>query len=152
MFDPSLQLSLVVSYIDTANQHYKFLFCLTNKCKCSFGLFLQILISKMPLWTRQLSRCCSLLNTYNIIKSAELRKQSVKMWTCFLEPSKLHCFCPYGYYCHMLLKNFRTLYLENHRQFCSSSTEPHQTSLSLIDKPKPEILPTLNTEELLQGK
>ncbi|XP_070798208.1 transcription termination factor 3, mitochondrial [Pituophis catenifer annectens] len=104
----------------------------------------------MPLWSRQLSRCCSLLNTYNIIKSAELRKQSVKMWTCFLEPSELQCFCPYGYYCHMLLKNFRTLHLENHRQFCSSSTEPHQTSLSLIDKPKPEIVPTLNTEELLQ--
>ncbi|XP_058030411.1 transcription termination factor 3, mitochondrial isoform X2 [Ahaetulla prasina] len=104
----------------------------------------------MPLWTRQLSRCCSLLNAHSIIKSTELRKQSVKMWTRFLEPSKLQCFCPYGYYCHMLLKNFRTLQLENHRQVCSSSTEPHQTSLSLIDKPKPEIVPTLDPEELLQ--
>ncbi|KAG8133807.1 putative mTERF domain containing 1 protein [Naja naja] len=105
---------------------------------------------KMPLWTRQLSRCCSLLNAYNIIKSAELRKQSVKMWTPFLDPSKLKCLCPYGYYCHVLLKNFRTLHLENNRQFCSSSTEPHQTSLSVIDKPKPEIVPILDTEELLQ--
>uniref|UniRef100_A0A8C6XBY1 Transcription termination factor 3, mitochondrial n=1 Tax=Naja naja TaxID=35670 RepID=A0A8C6XBY1_NAJNA len=104
----------------------------------------------MPLWTRQLSRCCSLLNAYNIIKSAELRKQSVKMWTPFLDPSKLKCLCPYGYYCHVLLKNFRTLHLENNRQFCSSSTEPHQTSLSVIDKPKPEIVPILDTEELLQ--
>ncbi|KAL7984166.1 hypothetical protein Chor_002736 [Crotalus horridus] len=39
---------------------------------------------------------------------------------------------------------------DNSRQFCSSSTEPQQTSLSFIDKPKPEIVPTVDTEELLQ--
>ncbi|KAM3840967.1 transcription termination factor 3, mitochondrial isoform 1-T3 [Vipera latastei] len=104
----------------------------------------------MPLWTRQFSRYCSLLNAYDIIKSTELRKQSIKMWTRFLEPSDLQCFCPYGYYCHMLLNKFRTLHLDNHRQLCSSSTEPQQTSLSFIDKPKPEIVPTVDTEELLQ--
>ncbi|XP_007428940.1 transcription termination factor 3, mitochondrial isoform X1 [Python bivittatus] len=104
----------------------------------------------MALWTRQLSRYCLLLNAYNTMKSSELRKQSIKTWRCFLEPPDLQQLCPNRYFCQMLLKNFRILHLDNHMLFCSSSSGTSQTSLSFTDKPKTEIVSSLDTDVLLQ--